>query len=65
MAGRAVSTSVHADIEEFDDYNVQGEEVLTFGLKEFKAVIHFGKESDSPMEADYLAGGQLVFFFTP
>lgn len=55
---RAVSTAVHVDPEEFDEYQVDHEDVLTFGLKEFKAMIHFGKDAGCSLEADYLMGGQ-------
>ena len=55
-----MTTLLNADTADFDSYAVQGEVLVTFALKEFKALISFADAVNSPVDAGFSGGGQCV-----
>ena len=60
LAARPMTTLLNADTADFDSYAVQGEVLVTFALKEFKALISFADAVNSPVDAGFSEGGQCV-----
>ena len=54
---KAVSTTLTVDVDEFDDYQVATDDLITFALKEFKAIINLAKDLNNAVEAAYSVGG--------
>lgn len=52
-----MTTLLTVDVEDFDVYSVRKEELITFALKEFKAIILLAESIRSPLEAAFASGG--------
>jgi hypothetical protein len=55
-----MSTTLAIDLEEFAEYNIASEQLVTFSLKELKAVIAFADVAAAPVEVAFSAGGEYV-----
>ncbi|GJN88916.1 hypothetical protein Rhopal_001887-T1 [Rhodotorula paludigena] len=58
FASRPLATELIVDIEDFDAYDVPEEEVVTFALKEFKAIITLADSLPTPLSAHFTSGGR-------
>ncbi|KAH8915146.1 hypothetical protein BT69DRAFT_1356959 [Atractiella rhizophila] len=54
---QGTSTEVSPDIEDFDEYNVIGESIITINLKDFKAIIFLADSLESTIEAFFSTAG--------
>jgi hypothetical protein len=57
---KPLSTLLTIDVEEFDSYEARDEELITFSLKEFRAVNQLGVDINAALEAAFTSGGQWV-----
>ncbi|GAA5876592.1 hypothetical protein JCM1840_000819 [Sporobolomyces johnsonii] len=58
MASRPLTTELVVDVEDFDNYDVPDEQIITFALKEFKAVIVLADLLSVPISAYFTHGGR-------
>lgn len=55
-----MSTTLSVDLEDFQDYTVETEQLITFSLKELKAIVAFAESANTPIEMFFSAGGECV-----
>ncbi|GAA5924704.1 hypothetical protein JCM1841_006390 [Sporobolomyces salmonicolor] len=58
IASRPLTTELVVDVEDFDNYDVPDEQIITFALKEFKAIIVLADLLSVPISAYFTHGGR-------
>ncbi|ORY88023.1 Rad9-domain-containing protein [Leucosporidium creatinivorum] len=64
LSSRPVGTELTIDIEDFDKYDVEGSPVITFALKEFKAIITLSDSLVSTLDVAFTTGGSPLIIQT-
>lgn len=62
LSKKAISTTLSITIDQFEEYNLGEEALLTVQLKELKAIVDFAMSSGNPMNVFFTRGGEYVIF---
>ncbi|GAA5847665.1 hypothetical protein JCM5353_006857 [Sporobolomyces roseus] len=58
MTSRPLTTELTVDTEDFDTWDIPSSQIITFALKEFKAIINLSESLNLPIMAHFTTGGR-------
>ncbi|KAM0746050.1 hypothetical protein T439DRAFT_330033 [Meredithblackwellia eburnea MCA 4105] len=64
LNSRPIATELVVDVEDFDKYEVQGDPLITFALKEFKAILTLTESTSSAIDVAFQVGGRPIVINT-